>query len=111
MEKNYCKIKITATFTKTLIVATDASDRMLAWKAASFDNRTASESSYNASKELAEKLKELGIETADIAVTGPGLGKEPAIKALIENGIAINMIKDKTPVPHNGIVPIQKVKK
>lgn len=111
MKENNCMVKITASFTKTLIVATDASKRMIAWKSASFDKESVSETSYNASKELAIKLKELGIDNADVVVIGPGLGKEPAIRALMENGIAINMITDKTPIPHNGVVPHQKIKK
>ena len=111
MEKNYCKTKIIATSIKTLIVATDASDRLLVWKCASFDNKTASESSYKASNELATILKELGIDTTDVVIMGPGLGKGPAIKALMDNGMAINTVTDKTPVTHNGEVPIQKIKK
>lgn len=110
MKNNFCIIRIYANFESTIIVATDTFNNELAWE---YISRNAL---YNYSKtsnynKIATKLKELGINSVDIFVKGPGLGKEPAINAFIDNGIIIHNLKDTTPVPHNGIVPIKRIRK
>lgn len=111
MKNNYSKIRIITTFNQTLLVATDVSNNAIAWSSASFNNRTVSTSSYKASSEVAAKLQELGVDNADVIVRGPGVGREPAIRALMDKGITINIIKDVTPVPHNGCVPNKTFRK
>lgn len=111
MNNNYSIIRISTSFHQTVLVATDALNNVITWSSTAFDRKTASESSYNMSKTIAVKLKELGIDNADIVVKGPGMGREPAIRALMDSGIAINMIKDKTPIPHNGVVPLKRSRK
>ena len=111
MKNNYCIIRISANFHQTALVATDTLNNMIACGFKPWDYKTGFELSYNVSREIAIKLKKLGIDTADIVVKGTGLGREPAIRALMDNGIVINMIKDKTPVPHNGVVPVKKLRK
>ncbi len=110
MENNYGTIRILTDFYKTLVAATDASNNVIAWSCITFDRKRASILSYNASRGIAIKLKELGIDNVDIVAMGHGLGREAAIKALVDNGISINMIKDKTPVPHNGAVPPKRLR-
>src|SRR5437867_13400740 len=53
----------------------------------------------------AEHAKENGVRSVDVRVTGPGAGRESAIRALQANGIDIKSIKDTTPIPHNGCRP------
>jgi hypothetical protein len=54
---------------------------------------------------LAEQAKEHGVRSVDVRVTGPGAGRESAIRALQANGLDIKSIKDTTPIPHNGCRP------
>lgn len=107
----YGIIKIATTFSQTVIVATDALNHIIAWTSIGFEHKNVSSLSYNAIQELAIKIKRLGMENVDIIVKGYGLGRELAIKALIDNGITINLIKDKTPIPHNGCFPMERKRK
>ncbi len=66
---------------------------------------------YNEAKKVAIKLKDLGIDNANIIVKGPGSGREAIIRAIMDNGIKINLIKDKTPIPHNGCKPLTRLRK
>lgn len=111
MKNNYCIIKIWANFRQTMLVATDVSNNAIAWNSTFFDNKSAVALNYEISKDIAVKLKEFGISSVDIVVKGPGIGREPAIRALMDNGITINIIKDITPVPHNGCVPCKRLRK
>ncbi len=111
MKNNYGRIKILANFHQTMLVATDIFNNVVALNSTTFDDRTASMLNYSASKKVAVRLIELGIDNVDIVVGGPGKGKEPAIRALMDNGMIINNIKDITPVPHNGCVPCKRLRK
>jgi small subunit ribosomal protein S11 len=58
-----------------------------------------------ASETAAKKAMEMGLKQVDVYVKGPGAGRETAIRALQAAGLEITMIKDVTPVPHNGCRP------
>lgn len=58
-----------------------------------------------ASETAAKKAMEMGLKQIDVYVKGPGAGRETAIRALQASGLEITMIKDVTPVPHNGCRP------
>ena len=58
-----------------------------------------------AAQEAAEKAKEHGLKSVDVYVKGPGSGREAAIRSLQASGLEVTMIKDVTPIPHNGCRP------
>ena len=61
-----------------------------------------------ASATAAQKAKEVGLRTVDVRVSGPGSGRESAIRALATSGLEVRGIKDSTPIPHNGCRPPKK---
>jgi len=65
----------------------------------------AQENQLLAAEEAAKAAMEHGLKTVEVYVKGPGSGREAAIRALQAAGLEINMIKDITPIPHNGCRP------
>jgi small subunit ribosomal protein S11 len=61
-----------------------------------------------ASMTAASKAKEVGLRVVDVRVSGPGSGRESAIRALATSGLEVRAIKDSTPIPHNGCRPPKK---
>ncbi len=61
-----------------------------------------------AATDAAKKAKEMGLQSVEVLVNGPGSGRESAIRALQANGLAVSSIKDVTPLPHNGCRPRKK---
>jgi small subunit ribosomal protein S11 len=58
-----------------------------------------------AAEAVAKKVKEMGMKEVSVYVKGPGAGRETAIRSLQSAGLEINLIKDVTPIPHNGCRP------
>ena len=61
-----------------------------------------------AARSALDKAKERGLAEMEIFVKGPGVGHESAIRALATAGVKVSLIKDKTPIPHNGCRPRKK---
>jgi small subunit ribosomal protein S11 len=100
-------VHIQATFNNTIITITDRSGNAISWSSAgSLDFRGAKKSTPFAAQITAEnaarKAMEHGLREVDVYVKGPGSGRESAIRTLQVVGLKINMIKDVTPIPHNG---------
>jgi small subunit ribosomal protein S11 len=103
-------VHIQATFNNTIVTITDRQGNALAWSSAgSLDFRGAKKSTPFAAQITAEnaarKAMEHGLREVDVYVKGPGSGRESAIRTLQVVGLKINMIKDVTPIPHNGCRP------
>ena len=103
-------VHIQATFNNTIVTITDKQGNALAWSSAgSLDFRGAKKSTPFAAQITAEnaarKAMEHGLREVDVYVKGPGSGRESAIRTLQVVGLKINMIKDVTPIPHNGCRP------
>lgn len=103
-------IHIQSTFNNTIITATDTNGKVIATSSAGAVGYKGSKKStpYAArvsATTLGEKLKNMGLKEIDIYVKGPGAGRETAIRALQGLGFYINVIKDVTPIPHNGCRP------
>ncbi len=101
---------IQATFNNTVITITDVGGNALAWSSAGSQGFKGSRKStpfaaQMAAEECARKAMEHGVRTVTCYVKGPGAGRESAMRALQAAGIRISMIKDVTPVPHNGCRP------
>ncbi len=101
---------VTASFNNTLITITDAAGNALCWSTAGGQGFKGSRKSTPfaaqvAAEECAKKAMEHGIRQLSVSVKGPGSGRESAVRAIQAQGIKVTMIRDVTPVPHNGCRP------
>ncbi|TNF54658.1 30S ribosomal protein S11 [bacterium] len=101
---------IQATFNNTIITITDANGNVIAWSSAGSQGFKGSRKSTPyaaqiAASTAARKAKDFGMRQINVYVKGPGSGRESAIRALQAAGLEISLIKDVTPVPHNGSKP------
>jgi small subunit ribosomal protein S11 len=103
-------VHIQATFNNTIVTITDKKGNTISWSSAgSLDFKGAKKSTPFAAQVTAEdaarKAIDHGLREVDVYVKGPGGGRESAIRTLQVVGLKINMIKDVTPIPHNGCRP------
>ena len=101
---------IRSSFNNTLVTITDLQGNALSWSSAgSLGFRGSKKSTPFAAQMAAEPAArgalEHGLKTVEVYVKGPGSGRESAIRALQTAGLDVNMIKDVTPIPHNGCRP------
>ena len=101
---------INATYNNTLINLTDTEGNVVAWSTSgALGFKGAKKGTpYAASKVaelLAEKGQMIGLENVDVVLKGVGSGREAAIRSFVAKGINLNLIRDVTPVPHNGPKP------
>ena len=101
---------IRSSFNNTLVTITDLQGNAISWSSAgSLGFRGSKKSTPFASQMAAETAAraamEHGLRTVEVYVKGPGSGREAAIRALQTAGLEVNMIKDVTPIPHNGCRP------
>ena len=104
---------VQATFNNTLITITDPQGNVLSWSSAGSKGFRGSRKSTPfaaqiAAQDAAEKASEHGVRAVGVLVKGPGAGREAAVRALQSSGMRITMIRDITPVPHNGCRPPKK---
>ncbi len=101
---------VAATFNNTMITITDAQGNAIAWSSSGSQGFKGSRKSTPyaaqvAAEDAGRKAREHGMETLEIEVSGPGSGRESALRALQSVGFAITAIRDMTPIPHNGCRP------
>ena len=101
---------VQASFNNTIIAIADQEGGILSWSSAGRIGFKGSRkgtpfAAQLAAANCAEHAKEHGVRSVDVRVTGPGAGRESAIRALQANGLDIKSIKDTTPIPHNGCRP------
>jgi len=101
---------IQSSFNNTLVTITDAQGNALSWSSAGSLNFRGSRKStpyaaQMAADTAANSAKEYGLRMVEVYVNGPGSGREAAIRALQAAGLEVTLIKDVTPVPHNGCRP------
>lgn len=101
---------IQSTFNNTIVTITDIQGNSLSWASAGGLGFKGSKKSTpfaaQAAAEVAAKAAmEHGLKSVEVYVKGPGSGREAAIRALQAAGLEVNMIKDVTPIPHNGCRP------
>jgi len=101
---------ISATFNNTIVSITDVSGNVVAWSSAGTCGFKGSRKSTPfaaqlAAEDAAKKAMEHGVRNVTVYVNGPGSGRESALRALNAAGFKINLIRDVTPVPHNGCRP------
>ena len=101
---------INSTFNNTMVTITDMQGNPLSWASAGqLGFRGSRKSTPFAAQEAAEtaakKAIDQGLKTVEVYVKGPGSGRESAIRSLQAAGLEVTMIKDVTPIPHNGCRP------
>ena len=101
---------IRSTFNNTIVTMTDVNGNALSWASAGGLGFRGSKKStpfaaQTAAETAAKAAMEHGLKTVEVFVKGPGAGREAAIRALQAAGLEVSMIKDVTPIPHNGCRP------
>lgn len=101
---------IRSSFNNTIVTITDIAGNALSWASAGGLGFRGSKKStpfaaQMAAETAANAAKEFGLKSVEVFVKGPGSGREAAIRALQTAGLEVNMIKDVTPIPHNGCRP------
>ena len=97
---------IQSSFNNTIVTITDTQGNAISWASAGeLGYRGSRKSTPFAAQMAAETAMEHGLRTVQVFVKGPGQGRESAIRALQVAGLEITMIKDVTPIPHNGCRP------
>ena len=98
---------VLASFNNTMVTITDAQGNAISWSSAGSQGFKGSRKSTPyaaqvAAEDAGRKAREHGMETLEIEVSGPGSGRESALRALQTVGFSITAIRDLTPIPHNG---------
>ncbi len=101
---------VLATFNNTKVSFTDPQGNVIAWASAGVVGFKGSRKSTpfaarQTAEDAAKKAMDHGMRTVDVHVKGPGSGRESAIRAIQSVGMTINVIRDITPIPHNGCRP------
>jgi small subunit ribosomal protein S11 len=101
---------IKATFNNTLITITDPGGNVISWSSSGVQGFKGSRkgtpfAAQLAAQDAAKKAMEHGLRNVDVFVKGPGAGREAALRALQAAGLSINLIRDVSPIPHNGCRP------
>jgi small subunit ribosomal protein S11 len=103
-------VHVKATFNNTIVTIADATGRTISWATAGKVGFKGSKKStpfaaQMAASNAAREAIDLGLRKVEVWVKGPGSGREAAIRSLSAAGLEITMIKDVTPIPHNGCRP------
>ena len=103
-------VHIQATFNNTIITISDVEGNTISWASAGElgfkgSRKSTPFAAQSASETAAKAAMEHGLKSVEVFVKGPGSGRESAIRALETVGLQITMIKDVTPIPHNGCRP------
>jgi small subunit ribosomal protein S11 len=101
---------IQSTFNNTIVTITDMSGNVIAWSSAGLQGFKGSRKStpfaaQMAAEDVVRKAKEQGMRKVQVYIKGPGSGRESALRSLQIAGLTITLIRDVTPVPHNGCRP------
>ena len=110
---SYGDAHIVASFNNIIISLTNKQGQVIAWSSAGKmgfkgSKKNTPYAAQMAASDAAKVAMDAGLKRVDVFVKGPGSGREGAIRALSQSGIEISMIKDVTPLPHNGCRPPKK---
>jgi len=103
-------VHIQSTFNNTQVSITDVNGNVIAWASAGVRGFRGSRKSTPfaaqlAADEAAKRAQEHGLQTVSIRISGPGAGRESALRGIQSAGLRVTSIKDVTPIPHNGCRP------
>ena len=99
-----------ASFNNTMVTITDAQGNTIAWSSSGTmgfkgSRKSTPYAAQVAAEDAARKASEHGVKTIEVEVSGPGSGRESALRALQASGFQVTSIRDVTPIPHNGCRP------
>src|SRR5580765_6639780 len=111
--ESYGDAHISATFNNIIISLTNKGGQVISWSSAGKmgfkgSKKNTPYAAQMAASDAAKKAFDAGLKRVDVYVKGPGAGRESAIRAIAQSGIDVVMIKDVTPLPHNGCRPPKK---
>lgn len=103
-------VHIQSSFNNTIVTSTDVQGNAIAWASAGTSGFKGARkgtpfAAQSAAESVAKKSIDNGMKTCEVRVSGPGAGRETAIRAIQAAGLEITLIKDVTPIPHNGCRP------
>jgi small subunit ribosomal protein S11 len=106
----YGVVHIQASFNNTIVTISDQAGNVISWKSSGSLGFRGSRkgtpfAAQQAATNAANMARDHGLRTVEVRVSGPGSGRESAIRALSSSGIEVRSIKDVTPIPHNGCRP------
>ena len=109
----YGDAHINATFNNLIVSLTNKQGQVISWSSAGKmgfrgSKKNTPYAAQMAAQDAAKVAVDAGLRRVDVYVKGPGAGREGAIRALATNGIEVSMIRDVTPLPHNGCRPPKK---
>ena len=101
---------VAATFNNTIVTITDAQGNAISWSSAGMmgfkgSRKSTPYAAQMAAEDAGRKAVEHGMRTLEVEVSGPGSGRESALRALQSVGLVVTSIRDVTPIPHNGCRP------
>lgn len=107
---SYGQAHIRSTFNNTIITVTDTEGNVVAWgsggtKGFKGSRKSTPFAAQQAARDVAKQCQDMGMRRVDIFTKGPGSGRESAIRAMMAAGLDVGVIKDISPVPHNGCRP------
>jgi small subunit ribosomal protein S11 len=103
-------VHVNASFNNTMITITDAQGNTISWSSAGMmgfkgSRKSTPYAAQVAAEDAAKKAADHGMRTVEVEVTGPGSGRESALRALQAAGFTVTSIRDVTPIAHNGCRP------
>jgi small subunit ribosomal protein S11 len=103
-------VHVNASFNNTMITITDAQGNTISWSSAGMmgfkgSRKSTPYAAQVAAEDAAKKASDHGMRTVEVEVTGPGSGRESALRALQASGFTVTSIRDVTPIAHNGCRP------
>jgi len=107
---SYGVAHIYSTFNNTIISVTDKEGNLLSWSSGGTvgfkgTRKSTPYAGQMAAQQVAKQAQDHGVQEIDVVVKGPGPGRESAIRSLQAAGLQVNVIRDETPIPHNGCRP------
>src|SRR5215203_68619 len=110
---SYGDAHVTASFNNIIISLTNKNGQVISWSSAGKmgfkgSKKNTPYAAQMAASDAAKVALEAGVKRVDVFVKGPGAGRESSIRALAQTGLEVVMIKDVTPLPHNGCRPPKK---
>ena len=103
-------VHVKATFNNTIIAITDPAGNVVSWASAgkvgySGSRKSSAFAATVAAQNAAKSAMTMGMREVEVNLKGPGSGRESAVRGLLSTGLMVTIIRDKTPVPHNGCRP------
>ncbi|MEL6361378.1 MAG: 30S ribosomal protein S11 [Pseudomonadota bacterium] len=103
-------VHVNASFNNTMVTITDEQGNAISWSTAGGmgfkgSRKSTPYAAQMAAEDAAKKAMDHGLKVVNVQVSGPGSGRESALRALQAVGLTVNMIRDVTPIPHNGCRP------